>query len=715
MPIAYSFLATSLEAMEKHFENTEVSSLLYVYMAQPLAKNAPSFCLCMFGNRNVFKAIDVIKRWDYIEKSLNEQGITVMGKSGDGDPRLLKAMRFKSNLGVQRPNKYKLNNIEVQIKGFHANISTDSNYIQDVAHIGAKLRANYLKPSKIIPMGKSVATPAHVKIIMKNFSKDKHCLAERDLNGKDKMNFASVIRLSRTRLIKLISENVAESEATCQYLQIIQYVVNAFLSTSLTIRDRIYYMWYSTFFLRLWRRWLDLHPDYTVTDNFISANTYICIELNAHGMLNAIFRCMEVKSFEQFLPWMFSSQPCESFFRGLRSMTSTFSTIVNSTLLETMYKLRRMQVLNDIFAYDFTKKNQHINFPRRNFLHASFETLNDDLPSSPVADIACSNDSDFTLGLIEEIIARAEMDAHKACLELNMEIDIAEASKMRVKNIINDSALNILDDDEVQTIEHQNGDEASTDPLEDSQFVQDPREGQSILADCDDLQNADLTQDAQSLDGPSDGPIEELSTRPSMFANCGDLEFATRRKSKGPAKNDRRFTVYKNQNGEDTPVLKSSICWLLNQSAGKLSNDRLQRVQEIERKKKSVRRDLVLDTQVCEEVHLGDWCLFEIPEQEAGQSKCLIGLVLQFAYLEERVWRKISYSSEYARVQNNSQTIGVLCTWYRADRGQLVAQPMSTHGYIDIAYYRLTIPAPTRHRETHCLSDEVFDEIKEYI
>ena len=47
---------------------------------------------------------------------------------------------------------------------------------------------------------------------------------------------------------------------------------------------------------------------------------------------------------DYFLPWLLGSQPCESTFRAARSMTGTFSTIVNFSLLGFLQRLHRLQI-----------------------------------------------------------------------------------------------------------------------------------------------------------------------------------------------------------------------------------------------------------------------------------------------------------------------------------------------------------------------------------
>ena len=47
---------------------------------------------------------------------------------------------------------------------------------------------------------------------------------------------------------------------------------------------------------------------------------------------------------EHFLPWLLGSQACEQTFRAARSMTGTFSTVINFTLLGFLHRLHRLQI-----------------------------------------------------------------------------------------------------------------------------------------------------------------------------------------------------------------------------------------------------------------------------------------------------------------------------------------------------------------------------------
>lgn len=160
------------------------------------------------------------------------------------------------------------------------------------------------------------------------------------------MNFDAIDKLSNMRVIDLL-DNIPDSSATKQYLLITRYILDSILEKKITILERVYKIWYSTFFLRIWRYWIKLRK-YGMQNNCITLNTYTCIELNAHNLLIIIEKCREKNEIDIFLPWLFSSQPCEKIFRQTRSMTSTFSTMVNYSLLDIMKRLNRIQAINEI-------------------------------------------------------------------------------------------------------------------------------------------------------------------------------------------------------------------------------------------------------------------------------------------------------------------------------------------------------------------------------
>ena len=98
LPLVDSFLATSFSAIENMFSSVTIAKYAYIYMAQPLGINIPPFCLACFGSDQKFTAEHVLQRWQRIYLQCAERGITVVSFGGDGDSRVMKAMKMSVSL-----------------------------------------------------------------------------------------------------------------------------------------------------------------------------------------------------------------------------------------------------------------------------------------------------------------------------------------------------------------------------------------------------------------------------------------------------------------------------------------------------------------------------------------------------------------------------------------------------------------------------------------
>lgn len=162
------------------------------------------------------------------------------------------------------------------------------------------------------------------------------------------MNFEAIDKLTATSVTSLLTDD--ESKATQRLLIITRYILDAFLEKSLCIKQRIYFLWYANFFFRLWRSWIRDQEHWTLTKHWMTLNTYTCIELNAHALLVMIEKCRTNNNPEILLPWLYSSQPCEKFFRQTRSMTSTYLTRVNFDLLDLLQRRHKIHGINTIVS-----------------------------------------------------------------------------------------------------------------------------------------------------------------------------------------------------------------------------------------------------------------------------------------------------------------------------------------------------------------------------
>ena len=113
------------------------------------------------------------------------------------------------------------------------------------------------------------------------------------------------------------------------------------------------------------------HELYSIEHNFVTLNAYICVELNAHGLYNMILHHIEIGTFKSFLPYMYGSQPCESSFRLLRSMTPTFSTMVNCDMLDAIFKIKKIERMCEIS--NSKSEESTIIYPNSSQFRSSFD------------------------------------------------------------------------------------------------------------------------------------------------------------------------------------------------------------------------------------------------------------------------------------------------------------------------------------------------------
>jgi hypothetical protein len=231
--------------------------------------------------------------------------------------------------------------------------------VQDTVHIGVKLKSRLLKPSILLPMGSYIATSSHLLMLFRTNGKATHGLRWKDLSHKDRQSFDAVEHIIKAG--PLLSQ-MPDAVGTEHYISIMRAAVYNYLDKEISQQQHIHDIWYAVFFLRYWRMWILSQPKFTLGDNFITGNAYMCIEMNAHTLLMLTLILLDIV--EQFLPWMIGSQPCERMFRALRSMTGTFSTMINFNMLGLLRRLHKLYIQEELQSQ--TAKSEHgITFPRQ--------------------------------------------------------------------------------------------------------------------------------------------------------------------------------------------------------------------------------------------------------------------------------------------------------------------------------------------------------------
>lgn len=281
------------------------------------------------------------------------------GFSGDGDIRILNSMRYNSNF-----------NSPVDENQWFGNRDSSICFLQDIVHIGTKLRNRLSNSAIFLLIGNKIVSVAHLKILINSVPKAVHQLVYSDVCPEDRQNYDSLNRIMHTRVREALSTYVWGSEGTIEFICICDDITSSLYDENLSPLERLLRIWRSTFFIRAW--WLHIKratwTGINLDDNFISRNAHQCIELNAKNLLILVkfFRNNGFSKF--FLPTIFNSQPCEQTFRKLRSMGTINFTKINFTLLELIHLIGRVELMNDIMYFKLA--DEEVFFPR-NPIHKS--------------------------------------------------------------------------------------------------------------------------------------------------------------------------------------------------------------------------------------------------------------------------------------------------------------------------------------------------------
>lgn len=112
--------------------------------------------------------------------------------------------------------------------------------IQDTIHIGTKLRNRLLKPSVMLPMGNTLVSVAHIKLLLNSVSKEIHGLVLTDICPLDRQNYGSLEKVIRPRVLESMEKYIVNSDATIQYLRICEQITSCFLNNELKPIERVY-------------------------------------------------------------------------------------------------------------------------------------------------------------------------------------------------------------------------------------------------------------------------------------------------------------------------------------------------------------------------------------------------------------------------------------------------------------------------------------------
>lgn len=413
--------------------------------------------------------------------------------------------------------------------------------------------------------------------------KDIHGLVLLDISPDDRQNYKSLEKVMEDRVINSLKKYVIGSEATIAYIIICKNVTSSFLDTELDPIERIYRIWNAVFLLRIWNSFIKKSEMFNVDDNFISHNAHNCIELNAIGLTQLIVKLRNSESSEMFIPNLFDSQPCERTFRQLRSLGTINYIKINFTLMELLHLVSRIELQNDIV---YEKLFNIIEFPRmsNSFFNAR------DKAKSPPRSLPSNNE-------IAKTIKKALLDANQTGIEFGM-------SSEESRNLARDL----------------------------SQFIECP-----LKKLTNQKQRIAAIIPESSPEDKNDSSEDETRVEHSLINRSENMNLRNYNTSSDNItldENSKYIHIF-DPDGTSKVVLKSSIVGLLSETTGKLSSDRLKRVQTTpldkvtnrvtKRQKKHQRSETYQDFSEnvyinSNEIKIGDWCFFSFDSNTINTS-----------------------------------------------------------------------------------------------
>ena len=253
----------------KHAFNTKIlAKYAHCIVAKSVNALVPSFILFVLGTDSRYDHMVITKRFEYVSSELRKRGIKVVSSGADGAGPFLKAMVIQSQLF----KRSFFRNVPTSWSFFvMTNFKMSDLSFQDHVHLLAKLRTRLLNPSNLLILGNENASKIHLQHILNKFEKGKHNLTYKDIDSKDKQNYNSVTSLLSEEVESCLSDisPLMKTKGTSAYLKVMRSYRDSVFDKSLPPLDRIYLIWFSVFFIRIWRTWLKDY-NYNEGDHYIT-------------------------------------------------------------------------------------------------------------------------------------------------------------------------------------------------------------------------------------------------------------------------------------------------------------------------------------------------------------------------------------------------------------------------------------------------------------
>lgn len=250
--------------------------------------------------------------------------------------------------------------------------------ILDMTHFLTKMKLRLFDDENDLWIGDFLATGVHLRMLVdhSDYSKLDHNLSHVDVSSrdrtKDSMSFNATEKIMNMKVNEAL-KSIPGSEGTSFYISIMTNLYEAFMKENVASEERVAKAIFSLSTLRRWRKYLKLKS--LTIDSFISSQCFHAIEINVRFLIQL---CLERKS---ELITCSNSQSCETFFRTLRTMTSSGLNQINFSIQEALMKINRIVTLTKVkqelkeHGFKFDKKQEKLRDLDPNVNFTTYERL----------------------------------------------------------------------------------------------------------------------------------------------------------------------------------------------------------------------------------------------------------------------------------------------------------------------------------------------------
>jgi hypothetical protein len=341
-PVTSSFEANTPGQVLELMNNTPLAKYLEVFTLTSFTPGATSTVIAAIPTDRKYKKADKLRQFMYLKNLLGMEGVKIDSVASDGDERSMGAQKALISYG----------HIEIWHGAkLYGDSLSETGAVQDYVHMLNKLRWRIFNENADLVIGDFEVNIKYLCQLLSrpDVSFDTFKLTMRELEVKnmmrDKMSYEITCKLMNPKIIFALEEHVHGGLGLAHYLRMMMLLRDACVldETEITVEQRIMNMIYVSSCLRRWRQDI-IEKSYLKASNFISTNSWCCVELNL------VFLVRLIRSGRGDLVYLVNSQPCENVFRLMRSSTPKHSTMVNVTTKTAVERIDSLNLLLDTTA-----------------------------------------------------------------------------------------------------------------------------------------------------------------------------------------------------------------------------------------------------------------------------------------------------------------------------------------------------------------------------